>query len=320
MKSLVTGGAGFIGSHLAEALLLAGHEVRILDDLSSGREANLVSVRDAVDLQVGNVADLEVTKRAVEGRDLVFHLAAIPSVTRSVDDPFGCHRANTLGTLNVLEASRRARVARVVYASSSSVYGDSPTLPKHESMREDPLSPYAAQKLLGEHYCGIYARLHGLSTVALRFFNVFGPRQDPASPYSGVISIFARRLLEGEPPEVHGTGEQSRDFVYVGNVVDALTRAALRDLPAGMTINVASGRRITVNELVTRLRKLTGGPAPIHGAPRPGDVSHSLADISRARELLGYTAAVDLDQGLERTLAWLRKAVPQQRKESGRHG
>jgi UDP-glucose 4-epimerase len=292
----------------------------VIDDLSSGREGNLEAVRDRIVFTRGDVTDEEAARACVEECEAIFHLAAIPSVVRSMEKPLRSHRANTRATLLLLEAARRHGVRRFVYASSSSVYGCNPVLPKQEEQREEPLSPYAAQKLLGEHYLRIYAQLYGLQTVTLRFFNVFGPRQDPSSPYSGVISIFMARLLSGRAPEIQGTGEQSRDFTYVANVVDALVKAAERDLPAGDVINVATARRITVNELAERLRRLTGGPEPVHVAERPGDVPHSLADIERARERLGYRPLIELDEGLERTLSWFRDQGLEQLKEHPRNG
>src|SRR5437879_9630805 len=250
MKILVTGGAGFIGSHLAQALVADGHRLRVLDDLSGGRRENLADVREDVELLRGNCADMETARRAARGVEVVYHQAAVPSVARSVDDPALSHRANATATLTMLVAARDAGVRRFVYAGSSSVYGDTPQLPKSEDMPPSPLSPYALQKLVGEQYGQLFTRLYGFETVTTRYFNVFGPRQDPGSPYSGVISLFATALLEGRQPIIYGDGEQTRDFTYVANVVDGVLRACAAPKAAGEAINVATSGRVSLNELL----------------------------------------------------------------------
>jgi nucleoside-diphosphate-sugar epimerase len=310
----VTGGAGFIGSHLVEELLRRGHPVRIADDFSTGKRANIEAARqaagveDRLDIVEGDLADLEVARAAVAGADYVLHQAAIPSVPRSVKDPIASNRANIDGTLNVLVASRDAGVKRVVFAGSSSEYGDTPTLPKHEDMAPDPLSPYALQKLVGEQYLKQFTRLYGLETVSIRYFNVFGPRQDPGSPYSGVISLFIKWLLEGTRPTIHGDGEQTRDFTYVANVVDGVLRAAEAPGVAGESINVATAGRISLNQLLQTLQDIIGTSVePIYGPPREGDVRDSQASIAKAERLLGYRPIVPFDEGLRRTVAWFRE-------------
>lgn len=307
---LITGGAGFIGSHLAASLIARGEQVRIADNFATGRRENLPHLGPEIELVEGDLADTEVARRAVSGADYVLHQAAIPSVPRSVSDPLGSHRANVDATLNVLVASRDAGVRRVVYAGSSSVYGDTPTLPKVETMATMPLSPYALQKLIGEQYLQQFTALYGLETVSIRYFNVFGPRQDPSSPYSGVIALFVTRLLGGLPPTITGDGEQTRDFTYVSNVVDGVLRAATAPNAAGQVINVATGRQISINELARTLTRLIGVEVePEYLPARTGDVRHSLADISRARELLGYEPTVDLEEGLSRTVEWYREVA-----------
>lgn len=303
---LVTGGAGFIGSHLAAEIVRRGEVVRVVDNLSTGRRRNLDHV-SPVEFVLGDLADPAVAAEAVRGVDYVLHQAAIPSVPRSVAEPVRCHHANVDATLNVLQASREAGVRRVVFAGSSSVYGDTPTLPKREDMPPNPLSPYALQKLVGEQYGRLYWTLYGLEAVTIRYFNVFGPRQDPSSAYSGVISVFIRALVEGRAPTINGDGEQTRDFTFVANVVDGVLRACLAPKAAGHVINVATGSRISLNDLYAALRRLTGTAIEAHyGPPRVGDVKHSLADITQARDLLGYEPLVQLEQGLAETLAWYR--------------
>jgi nucleoside-diphosphate-sugar epimerase len=305
MKVLVTGGAGFIGSHIAEALVHAGHRVRVLDNLYSGKRENLRPVRGDLEFVRGDCADPAAARRAMRGMEVVFHEAAMPSVVRSVQDPVASHRANATATLCVLAAARDAGVRRVVYAGSSSVYGNSPRLPKREDMETRPLSPYAVGKLTGEHYLRIFAELYGLETLTLRYFNVFGPRQDPSSPYSGVISLFTAALLAGQRPVIYGDGKQSRDFTYVANVVDANLRALTVPRVSGDVINVATGQRVTLNRLVDVLNRQTGRRLRARYLPsRPGDVKHSLADITRARRTLGYRPLVDFETGLRRTLEW----------------
>jgi UDP-glucose 4-epimerase len=312
---LVSGGAGFIGSHLAEELVRRGEKVRIVDNLSTGKRQNIAHL-PAVEFIEGDLADLEVARRAVKGIDYVLHQAAIPSVPRSVEDPITSNRANIDASLNILVASRDAGVKRLIFAGSSSAYGNAPALPKVETMAPAPLSPYALQKLVGEQYCQMFTQLYGFPTVTTRYFNVFGPRQDPGSPYSGVISLFATALLAGRQPMIHGDGEQTRDFTYIANVVDGVLRACDAPQAAGEVINVATGRRISLNELLRVLNRLVGTSLQaVHQEPRAGDVRDSQADISKARALLGYEPAVSLEDGLERTLDWCRSeksaAAPQ---------
>jgi nucleoside-diphosphate-sugar epimerase len=305
---LVTGGAGFIGSHLAEELVRRGQRVRVVDSLITGKRQNLAHI-PGVEFIEGDLADLEVAKRAVEGIDFVLHQAAIPSVPRSVLDPITSNRANIDTSLNVLVAARDARVKRVVYAGSSSAYGDAPTLPKVETMPTAPLSPYALQKLVAEQYCQMFTRLYGLETVTIRYFNVFGPRQDPSSPYSGVISLFISALCEGRQPTIYGDGGHTRDFTYVANVVDGVLRACEAKGASGEVINVATGGRISLNQLFHTIRDLVGARVdPIYADPRPGDVRDSQADIGKARRLLGYEPTVSFDEGLKKTVQWYRAA------------
>lgn len=305
---LVTGGAGFIGSHLAEALVLRGHRVRVVDSLVTGRRENLAHLPE-VELVVADLAEPGVAAEVVRGCEYVLHQAAIPSVPRSVQDPVASHRANVDATLNVLVAARDSGVRRVVYAGSSSVHGDTPELPKHEGLVPRPVSPYGLQKLVGEQYCQLFTRLYGLDTVSLRYFNVFGPRQDPSSPYSGVISRFITALLDGRRPVIYGDGEQTRDFTYVANVVDGVLRACEVPNVGGRVINVATGSRVSLNALLQTLCDIVGVQAePAYAPPRPGDIRHSHADISLARSLLGYEPRISLEEGLRRTVAWYRDA------------
>ena len=306
---LVTGGAGFIGSHLCEELIRRGHRVRVVDSLITGKRRNLDHLA-AVEFVQGDLADEAVAERAVEGIEFVLHQAAIPSVPRSVEDPITSHRANVDASLRLLVAARDAGVRRIVYAGSSSVYGNTATQPKSEEMRPDPLSPYALQKLVAEQYCRLFTRLYGLATVTIRYFNVFGPRQDPSSPYSGVISLFATALLERRQPTIYGDGEQTRDFTYVANVVDGVLRAC--DVPgiAGEVINVATGGRISLNELLRTMNQIVGSNLyPVHAPPRAGDVRDSQADITKARRLLNYVPLVGLEDGLRRTIEWCQSAL-----------
>jgi len=306
---LVTGVAGFIGSSLARELLRRGQSVRGLDNFSTGRVENLVDVRAHIDFREVDLLDLSHVGDACRDVDYVLHQAAIPSVPRSVDDPVTSNRANITATLNVLDAARRADVKRLVYAGSSSAYGDTPTLPKHEDMATAPKSPYALQKLVGEQYCQMFTDLYGFETVTTRYFNVFGPRQDPGSPYSGVISLFATAIPSGKRPFIYGDGEQTRDFTYVANVVDGVLRACEAPNVAGQVINVATGLRISLNELLRVLNKVVGtNIQPIYKEPRAGDVRDSQADISKAKALLGYTPRVSFEEGLEQTLEWCRRA------------
>jgi UDP-glucose 4-epimerase len=309
--ALVTGGAGFIGSHISAALIASGARVRVLDDLSTGHRENLEEIggRD-LDFIEGSVADEALLNKALDGVEVVFHEAAIPSVPRSVESPRQTHVASVDGTFSLLMAARDNRVRRVVYAASSSAYGDQPTLPKAEQMLPDPLSPYAVAKLVGEYYCQVFTRVYGLETVSLRYFNVFGPRQDPGSQYSGVVSRFISALLSGEQPVIFGDGEQSRDFTYIDNVVAANMSAASAKDAAGKVINVANGQRITLNELLAELKDLTGkhDVTAEYREPRVGDVKHSLADITLARQFLGYESKVDLREGLQRTINWWKSS------------
>jgi nucleoside-diphosphate-sugar epimerase len=303
---LVTGGAGFIGSHLVEELVRRGHQVRVADSLITGKRRNLDHIAGVEFIQ-GDLADPTVAQRAVASVEYVLHQAAIPSVPRSVADPITSNRANVDATLNVLVAARDAGVKRLVYAGSSSAYGDTPTLPKREDMPTNPLSPYALQKLVGEQYCQMFTRLYGLETVTIRYFNVFGPRQDPGSPYSGVISLFATALLDKRQPTIYGDGGQTRDFTYVANVVDGVMRACEAKDASGEVINVATGGRISLNELLRVMNSTVGTDIkPIYAPARAGDVRDSQADISKAQRLLKYTPVVDLQEGLRRTLAWCR--------------
>ena len=305
---LVTGGAGFIGSHLTEELVRRGHRVRVADSLVTGKRSNLDHIA-GVEFVEGDLADPEFARRAVDGCEYVLHQAAIPSVPRSVKDPITSNRANVDGTLNTLVAARDAGVRRLVFAASSSAYGDTPTLPKHEGMPTNPLSPYALQKVVGEQYLQMFTKLYGLETVSIRYFNVFGPRQDPSSPYSGVISVFATALLERRAPTIFGDGEQTRDFTYVANVVDGVLRACETPGASGEIINVATGGRISLNTLFEEMRKLLGVDVkPNYGEPRAGDVRDSQADITKAHKILGYTPTVSFEEGLRRTVDWYRTA------------
>lgn len=308
-RALVTGGAGFIGSHLVDGLLAAGWRVRVLDDFSSGREANLAEAKDNVDLLRADLADPGVAQCAVRDIDVVFHQAAVPSVPRSVAEPVRTNRANVDATLALLEAARHASVRRIVYAASSSAYGDTEVLPKVETMAANPLSPYALQKYVGEVYCRLYHDLYGLETVALRYFNIFGPRQDPKSEYAAVVPRFVTACLAGRSPTINGDGEQSRDFTFVGDAVAANLAAADAPKAAGAVINVAGGRRVTLNQLLATIQEIVGSSVtPIHDPPRAGDVRHSLADLGRARELLGWEPAIPIERGLALTVESLRAA------------
>ena len=301
---LVTGGAGFIGSHMVEALVSRGDQVRVVDSLVTGHRDNLAHL-PGVDLVVGDLAEPSVADRVTRGVDYVIHLAAIPSVPRSVAEPIVTNHANVTGTLSLLVAAQRHAVKRVVSASSSSVYGNAATLPKQEDMPLDPLSPYALQKLVGEQYGKLFYELHGLETVTVRYFNVFGPRQDPSSAYSGVISQFARCLFEHRQPTIYGDGEQTRDFTYVRNVVDGTLRACTAERAVGRVLNVSCGGRTSLNTLYRMMREHTGSDLePLFTDPRVGDVRDSQADITRARELMGYEPIVSLEEGLRLTMDW----------------
>ena len=304
MKALVTGGAGFIGSNLALALEGRGHNVRLLDNFSTGHRANL----EPLDAEVveGDLRSYERVAAAVGGVEVVFHQGALPSVPRSIQDPLTSTAVNVEGTLNVLLAARDAGVRRVVFASSSSVYGDAPGMPRRESQPLSPLAPYAVSKLAAEQYCMVANRVYGVETVALRYFNVFGERQDPLSGYAAVIPKFIRMMLDGQPPTIFGDGQTSRDFTHVENVVEANLAAAVEPAAAGRVMNIAVGSSHTLNELVSTLQGLLDSELePEYGAPRPGDVSESLADVSLARELLGYEPRIEFEEGLQRTIAWI---------------
>ena len=304
---LVTGGAGFIGSHISERLLELGHDVRILDNFSTGRRENLAAFGDGIELIEADIRDVESVRRAVDGVEVVFHEAALASVPRSVADPVSSNEVNVTGTLNLLTAGRDAGVRRFVYASSSSVYGNSPELPKSEAMTPSPESPYAVSKLAAEQYCHVFSTLYGFECVSLRYFNVFGPRQDPGSQYSAVVPLFVTAILEGRSPKIYGDGEQSRDFTYVANVVDANMLAMTAEGAAGKAFNIACGRTCTVNDLLSKLQTIAGtSVAAEHVDSRPGDVKHSFADIARAERLLGLDPKVTLEDGLEVTVASFR--------------
>jgi nucleoside-diphosphate-sugar epimerase len=308
---LVTGGAGFIGSHLVRRLLADGGRVRVVDNLSTGQRDRLKDVEGAIELIIDDLADPSVADRAARGVDYAFHQAAVPSVQRSIRDPAGTNRSNVTATLNVLESCRKHGVRRLIYAASSSAYGNTEVLPKHEEMTPNPLSPYALQKYVGERYCKLYAELYGLETVSLRYFNVFGPHQDPDSEYSAVIPKFATRLQRGETLTVYGDGEQSRDFTFIDNVVEANLLAVKAPSAAGTVVNVGCGSRLTLNQLIHSLETILGARAAVdHQPPRSGDVRHSLADIDRARTLLGYHPIVSAEEGLRRTVEFFASRHP----------
>jgi nucleoside-diphosphate-sugar epimerase len=313
MRYLVTGGAGFIGSNTVDELVRRGHSVVVLDDLSSGKLENLDGVKSKIEFQESSVTDLDKLHEACRGVDYVLHLAARTSVPRSVIDPLGTNLVNVDGTLNVLVAARDAKVKRVVFAGSSAVYGETPTLPKREDMAAAPISPYGVTKLAGEIYGQVFQRSYGLEFVSLRYFNVFGPRQDPGSAYSGVLSLFNLALLDGTQPNIYGDGEQSRDFTYVGNVVEANLLAFEGKQAAGHAINIGTGKRYTLNETLALLEKITGRPAKArYAAPREGDIRDSQADITAAKDLLGYNPRFGFDEGLKHTWDWFRasQSVP----------
>jgi nucleoside-diphosphate-sugar epimerase len=304
---VVTGGGGFIGSHIVEELLRRQETVKVIDNFSTGSHENAKAFEQDAEIIEADLAEAKNLDRFLKGVEYVIHQAAIPSVPKSILDPLKSHRANVDGTLKLLLACRDAGVRRVVYASSSSLYGDSPALPKHEGMTPGPLSPYGAQKLFGEMYCQVFARAYGLETVSLRYFNVFGPRQDPTSQYSGVLALFIPAVLEGRRPTIYGDGLQSRDFTYVRNVVEANLLACAAPGVAGETFNVACGDRITVNSMLQQINKITGKDiSPIYAEPRAGDIKHSQADITKARERLGYKPLISFDEGLRRTIEWYR--------------
>ena len=306
---LVTGGAGFIGSHLCEELVRRGERVRVVDSLITGKRQNLAHLPQ-VEFMEGDLADIDVARRAVHGIEYVLHQAAIPSVPRSVEDPLTSNRANIDASVNILVAARDAKVKRLVYAGSSSAYGNSEVLPKVETMPTAPLSPYALQKLVAEQYCQMFTTLYGFETVAIRYFNVFGPRQDPSSPYSGVISLFISALCDGRRPTIYGDGEQTRDFTYVTNVVDGVLRACHAPEASGEVINVATAGRISLNQLFAIVKGEVGSSLePNYSNPRAGDVRDSQADIGKAQRLLGYTPIVSFEDGLGRTVRWYRESM-----------
>ncbi len=309
MKYLVTGGAGFIGSNLTDELLKRGHEVRVLDNFATGSRDNLTEFLDRIELIEGDLRNYHTVREAVDGVDFVLHQGALPSVPRSVRDPISSNDVNITGTLNLLHAANDAKVQRLVMASSSSVYGDSPSLPKHEGMELKPLSPYAVSKLAGEKYFQVFANIYGLHTVALRYFNVFGPRQNPDSQYSAVIPKFIKAMMNDEAPTIYGDGEQSRDFTYIQNTVEVNILATEADCPPGLVMNCAVHQRTTLNELVGKLNEILGkNITPIYSEPRAGDIKHSFADISRLEENLKYKPSVLFDEGLRRTVDWYKQA------------
>ena len=308
MKYLVTGGAGFIGSNIVDELIRRGHEVSVLDDLSSGKTANLELADGRVKFVQGTITDLGTVERACEGVDFVLHLAARTSVPRSVKDPIESNRVNIDGTLNVLVAARDAKVKRIVYAASSSAYGETPTLPKVETMQPAPISPYGVTKYVGELYARVFGKVYGLEFACVRYFNVFGPRQDPISPYSGVLSRFMLAVLHGQSPVIYGDGEQSRDFTYIENVVDQTLRAVETSGASGVVFNGGTGARITLNQVIRELEEVTGRKIVVKfEPPRPGDIQDSQADISLARQTLGYEPSVQFPEGLRRTWEWYRQ-------------
>jgi len=309
-KYLITGAAGFIGSSLVRSLLERGEQVRGIDNFSTGRRENLAEVLKQIDFREADILDLDAMHNACKGVDYVLHQAAIPSVPKSVLDPLGSNRANIDGTVNVLVAARDAKVRRVVYAASSSAYGDTPTLPKHEAMNPNPISPYAVAKLASELYMTSFYRCYGLETVCLRYFNIFGPRQDPSSPYSGVLAKFSMQMLRGDQPTIFGDGETSRDFTYIDNAVSAnlLACSAQATECAGRMFNCATGHRTTLNQTFEALKELTGYKGSVnYAAERSGDIKHSLADITLAQKHLGYKVLVNFEDGLRRTVEWYKK-------------
>jgi nucleoside-diphosphate-sugar epimerase len=302
-KYLVTGGAGFIGSHIVEFLVSKGHDVRVLDNFLTGKKENLADFIDEIELVEGDIRDYQTCEKSSQGVDFVLHQAALPSVPRSIEDPLLTNEINVSGTLNMLVASKNANVKRFVFASSSSVYGDDPNLPKEEGMEGVPLSPYAASKIIGEKYCQVFSQNYGFDAVSLRYFNVFGPRQDPDSPYSAVIPIFITKMKKGESPTIFGDGEQSRDFTFVKNVVDGNLLALEAEDVSGEIFNIACGERITVNTIFEKIRNFHQVDIdPVYEKPRLGDILHSFADITKANKMLGFEPAVSLDDGLKETI------------------
>ncbi len=306
-KFLVTGGAGFIGSNICRRLVSEGCFVRVLDNLLTGKKENLASVMDRIEFVEADMGDIEVARRAAKDIDVVLHQGALPSVPRSVDDPAASHRHCVDATFTMLLAARDSGVKRFVYAASSSAYGDTPTLPKEETMRPMPLSPYAVGKLVGEYYCSVFSSVFGLETISLRYFNVFGPHQDPTSQYAAAIPAFVTSILKDQPPTIYGDGEQSRDFTYIDNVVEANLLAARAEKTAGETVNVACGEAITVNAIIDMINDIVGKSVKSnHVDPRPGDVKHSLADISLAQKVIGYKPVISFQDGLTKAIDWYR--------------
>ena len=309
-RVLVTGGAGFIGSHLTEALVAKGCRVTVLDNLTTGHMANLSTVKDRIEFVHGDIRDLGTLDRTTSGCEFIFHLAAVVSVPQTVEQPVDSAKVNDMGTLHVFEAARNSGAVGVVFASSSAVYGDDPELPKREDMLPKTLSPYAAQKMTGEYYAQVYTNLFGIKSTCLRFFNVYGPRQDPSSAYSGVISIFMAKTVSGTSPTIYGDGNQSRDFVFVGDVVRAILLAAASSAAAGGSVNIGSGRPVTVNNLWEMICRINGSTMPPLYAPsRPGDIYASVADIEKAKSQIGFSPETDFDRGLELTFQWYKKSV-----------
>jgi nucleoside-diphosphate-sugar epimerase len=312
MNCLVTGGAGFIGSNLTKALLESGHSVRILDNFSTGKRENLGPFQDKIELIEGDLRSYHIVHEAVRDIEVVFHQGALPSVPRSINDPITTNQVNVEGTLNILDAAKDAGVRRVIYASSSSIYGENPALPKQEDMTPLPISPYAVAKLAGEKYCQAFTRSYGLETVALRYFNVFGTGQDPKSQYAAVIPLFITAFLDGGHIQINGDGEQSRDFTFIDNVVQANMKAAVAEGAVGEVFNVACGDRTSLNQILDNLRKVTEVEVDVdYGPDRPGDVKHSMADISKARNILGYNPVISAEEGLRRSITWYRTARKQ---------
>ena len=307
MNYLITGGAGFIGSNIAKRLVRDGESVRVIDNFSTGKRNNIDEIKDKIDLIEGDIRDTESVLKAVKDVDFIIHQAALPSVPRSIKDPITANDVNVTGTLNLLNAAKNSKIKRFVYASSSSVYGDTPILPKREDMPPNPQSPYAVTKLTGEYYCSVFYKVYGLPTVSLRYFNVFGPFQDPESQYAAVIPKFINAVLHHNSPVVYGDGEQSRDFTFIDNVVDANILSCRNDKSSGKVLNIACGNRYTLNRLLTEVSYLTGNKAnPQFIEPRSGDIRHSQADISSARELIGYRPKIDFREGLKRTVEWFK--------------
>ncbi|MGD0078396.1 MAG: SDR family oxidoreductase [Sedimentisphaerales bacterium] len=307
-KILVTGGAGFIGSNICKKLISQGHFVRVVDNLLTGKKSNLAGILDKIEFIEADMGDPAVAERAMKGIDVVLHEGALPSVPRSVDDPAATHRHCVNATFTLLLAARDAKIKRFVFAASSSAYGDTPTLPKVETMPVNPLSPYAAAKLMGEYYCSVFYKVFGLETISLRYFNVFGPQQDPTSQYAAAIPAFVTSILKGRPPTIYGDGEQSRDFTYVDNVVEANLLAARVKKASGDVVNIACGEAVTVNAIIDMINEITGKKVkPVYVPARKGDVKHSLADITAARKLLGFKPVVSFKDGLQKAIKWYKE-------------